>query len=138
VTYLWDTCVLSDLGKANRDPHVMEYLDSIPIEKTYISVVTIGEIEFGFALLPVGRRRRELEATMRAIITELSSQVLPITAEIATLWGELSADVHKRGRDLPAGDGLIAATALHHGLTVVTRNVSDFEPTGVSLVNPWA
>ena len=138
MSYLWDTCVLSELGKPNRDPDVSRYLARIPTQDTFISVITVGEIEFGIARLPVGKRRAELEAVMNAIISELSSRVLPVTVDVARVWGEITAVGHNRGYTIEVADGLIAATAMHHGLRVVTRNVKDFEPTGVRIINPWA
>lgn len=138
MSYLWDTCVLSELGKPNRDPDVARYLSRIPTQETYISAITVGEIEFGITRLPLGKRRAELEAVMNAIIAELSSRILPVTADVARVWGELTAGGRNRGYTIEVADGLIAATAIHHGLRVVTRNVKDFEPTGVRIINPWA
>lgn len=137
MTYLWDTCVISDLGKSDRNPFVTEYLSSIPTNATYISAITLGEIEYGLNLLPLGRRRKALEDVMYQVISEFSTRILPVTKDISWIWGQLSANIHKRGFDIEVGDGLIAATALHHGMHVVTRNVKDFEPTGVLLINPW-
>jgi toxin FitB len=77
VSYLWDTCVLSELGKPNRDPDVASFLAGIPTGETWISAITVGEIEFGIARLPIGKRRAELEAVMNTMLSELSSRVLP-------------------------------------------------------------
>jgi predicted nucleic acid-binding protein len=137
MSFLWDTCVLSELGKTTREPKVVEYLDATPTEETFVSVISIGEIEYGLNRLPVGKRRSDLEAVMNRILSNLTSQVIGISPDIARLWGELSAQVRQRGFHLDATDGLIAATALYHGLHVVTRNVKDFEPTGVLIANPW-
>lgn len=137
MTYLWDTCVLSGLGKTHRDPFVVEYLASIPTHQTYISAITLGEIKYGLGLLPLGTRRQELEEVMNDVVLELTARILPVTADIARIWGQLSANTRKRGLAIEVGDGLIAATALHHGMHVVTRNVKDFEPTGALLINPW-
>jgi toxin FitB len=137
VSYLWDTCVLSELGKPNRDPNVASFLAGIPTGETWISAITVGEIEFGIARLPMGKRRAELEAMMNTMLSELSSRVLPVTADVARVWGGITAQGRNRGYTIEVADGLIAATTLHHGLRVVTRNVKDFEPTGVRIINPW-
>jgi predicted nucleic acid-binding protein len=115
----------------------MEYLDSIRAESVYTSAITVGEVEYGISLLPAGKRRRDLEDVMYQLLAKLADRVLPVTAEIAERWGRVTPDARKRGFPVEAGDGLIAATALQHGLHVVTRNVGDFEPTGVLIINPW-
>jgi predicted nucleic acid-binding protein len=69
---------------------------------------------------------------------DYADRLLPIEHEICRLWGELAATAQKAGRVVPATDGLIAATALHHGLCVMTRNTANFEPTGVLIINPWS
>lgn len=137
MSFLWDTCVLSDLSKSSRVPAVVEFLATIPTEQTFISVITVGEIEYGLRRLPIGRRRAELEAVMNEILDEFSPRILPIDAEVARVWGEIAANARQRGFNLDVADAQIAATALYHGLQVVTRNVKDFEPTGVRIVNPW-
>lgn len=138
MSYLWDTCVLSELGKPNRDPDVARYLAGLPTQETWISAITVGEIVFGMSLLPLGKRREELEGVMNTILSELSSRILPVTADVARVWGEITASGRNRGYTIEVSDGIIAATAMHHGLRVVTRNVKDFEPTGVLIINPWA
>lgn len=135
--YLWDTCVVSDLGKSDREPLVVRYLDSIPTDETDISAITVGEIEYGISRLPFGRRRRGIEEIMHQILEEFEPRILPIDADVARVWGQLSAKVRNDGFEIEVADGLIAATALYHGMHVVTRNVKDFEPTGVLVVNPW-
>lgn len=137
MSYLWDTCVISDLGKSDRIPGVVDYLASLPTEETYISVITVGEIEYGLSRLPLGRRRQELESVMARIIAEFEPRILPVTVDTARIWGEISARAHREGFNIQTADGLISATAVQHGLHVVTRNVKDFEPTGVLVINPW-
>lgn len=109
----------------------------MPTTSTYISAITVGEIEYGISLLPFGRRRKLLEEVMYQVLTEFAPRILPVDSDVATVWGQLSARVRSNGLNIAAADGLIAATALHHGMHVVTRNVKDFEPTGVLVVNPW-
>lgn len=97
----------------------------------------MGEIEYGISRLPVGRRRKEIEEVMYEVLDEFSTRILPINSDIARIWGQLSASTRDKGFDINVPDTLIAATALHHGMHVVTRNVKDFEPTGVLLINQW-
>ena len=137
MSFLWDTCVISDLSKSTRESAVVEFLASLPTEQTFISAITVGEIEYGLRRLPQGRRKTELESVMNEIIAEFAPRILPIDTQTARIWGEITASARQRGFNLDIADAQIAATAIHHGLHVVTRNVKDFEPTGVLIVNPW-
>jgi len=100
--------------------------------------ITVGEIQRGITRQPEGQRRLRLEAFLERQLETYSRNILSIDLHVGRLWGELYASCQKRGFNLSASDSLIAATALHHGLHVVTRNVGDFEPTGVLIINPWA
>ena len=100
-------------------------------------MLTIGELRKGIDRLRAGKKKRGLEQWLRQLVAAASDRILPINLETAVLWGELAAKLEKIGRPLPAIDCLIAATAIQHGLHLMTRNVADFEPTGVLLVNPW-
>ncbi len=100
--------------------------------------MTIGEISKGIATLPVSQRRTVLQAWLdQDVRSWFSGRILPVTETIAERWGHLAADGKQRGANLAVVDGIIAATALHHSLTLVTRNVKDFAGLGVALVNPW-
>lgn len=136
--YLLDTKVVSELGKirlgkANR--HVSKWADSLDAAELYISAITVQELEIGVLLAE--RRDRSQGAVLRAW---LNAHVLPafndriLTVDVAV--AQRSARLHVPD-PRPVRDGLIAATALVHGMTVVTRNVADFEPTGVAVLNPW-
>jgi len=131
--YLLDTVVLSELRKRQRDPRLVTWLDEIRPVDLYLSVVTIGEIEKGIAKqrrLDPGFAAR-LAAWLDTVLRHYGGRVLPVDIAIARRWGQL-ADAHNHaGADL-----LIAATALEHGLTVVTRNVRHFANTGVLLFDP--
>ncbi len=104
----------------------------------YFSVVSIGEMRRGFTTLPLGKRRRRLEEWFDSFLIPLSGErILPVTHRIGDRWGVLDGECRMRGMNLNTADGLIAATALEHGLTVATRNVKDFTGLGVPILNPW-
>lgn len=134
---LLDTCVLSELYKPEPLKTVYEAVNSIPDEHLFISVITVGEISKGIAILPVGQRKQSLLKWFSTIEHEFADRLLPITAETASIWGKITAAAQQEGFMIHASDGLIAATALQHGLHLMTRNVKDFEPTTVMLINPW-
>ena len=104
----------------------------------FLSVISIGEIAKGIHLLEPGRRRSAFDAWLKTFATDYAERILPVDDTTAELWGELTARAQRGGRIVRAADGLIAATALRHDLRVATRNVSDFEPTGAMIFNPWA
>lgn len=132
---LLDTVVLSELRKSHPSPKVLAWLKKQPAEQLFISVVSLGEIERGIA------KARKADAAFAARLADwledtvllYGDHILPITAAIARRWGRLSAELGHEGADL-----LIAATALEHGLTVATRNLRHFKPSGVALVNPFS
>jgi toxin FitB len=104
----------------------------------HLSIVTVGELRKGLSLLPQGKRRRQLEEWLEHFLLPFfANRVLPATEPIGSRWGMLSAERQLRGTPLNMADGLIAATALEHDLTLVTRNVRDFANLGLVVVNPW-
>ena len=132
--YLIDTVVLSELRKPQRDARLTAWVARQRTTDLFISVVTIGEIERGIA-----RQRATdpdfaaaLAAWLDRVLALYGERVVPFDLQIARRWGQLSAALGNDSADL-----MISATALEHGLTVVTRNVSDFEPTGVATLNPF-
>ena len=133
---LLDTCVVSEEYKANPEPAVMAAVAALG-NNAYISVVTIGEVLKGADLLAEGREQRKLLAWLNKTQDDFGPRILPVDLEVARLWGELTATAQRRGRQIAAPDGLIAATARRHRLPVMTRNVGDFAPAGVEVVNPW-
>ncbi len=137
--YLLDTCVLSELCKARPHPAVVEWLTAHDEQDFFLSVVTIGELAKGIAKLPVSEKRSELERWLRHDLQDrFQHRILPIDRQVADACGVLSAQAESIGTPFPVIDALLAATAIVHGLAVVTRNVKDF-PTGTPpLVNPWA
>jgi predicted nucleic acid-binding protein len=137
VRVLLDTCVISEIARPLGETRVKKRVAALRDEDLFLSVITIGEIAKGIALLAPGRRRETFATFLRGLEHDYGSRILGIDAETAHLWGETTAAAQQQGWIVSASDGLIAATALRHGLHVMTRNVSDFENTGVRLVNPW-
>jgi predicted nucleic acid-binding protein len=135
---LLDTNVLSEVRRPRGNALVRERIATTPEEDQFVSVISIGEIAYGTARLEPGKRRRELEEWLERAERHFAHHILPIDREIAHLWGDLTARAARVDRTLHTADGLIAATALHHGLRLMTRNVTDFEPTGVLLIDPWS
>ncbi len=134
---LLDTCVLSELRRPNANADVRRAVEAFDSDSLFISVLSIGEIAKGVALLPDGRRKRALHTWLHSLERFYGDHLLPVDLEISRIWGELSAAAQQSGRTVPVSDGLIAATARRHGLHVITRNTGDFERTGVMLMNPW-
>ena len=133
---LLDTHVVSEIRKPNGDPTVKSAVAALGGGAS-ISVITIGEISKGAHRLAPSQRQRELLAWLDRLQNDFHRRILHVDVRIAQLWGQLTARAQRQGRQIAAPDGLIAATALHHELAVMTRNVNDFAPTGVQIVNPW-
>jgi predicted nucleic acid-binding protein len=138
VRVLLDTCVLSELRHPKGHPAVRQAVDALNEEDLLVSVISIGEVLKGISLLRESDKRRALEVWLKTFECDYSDRLLAIDLETCRLWGELTARAQKAGRVVHATDGLIAATALRHGLHILTRNTADFEPTGALLLNPWA
>lgn len=136
--FLLDTNVISELVKRRPETKVTTWISAVDEDLLYLSVLTLGEIRKGIASLPASRRRASLEAWLdHDLALRFSGRILPIAHAVADRWGRISAEVAARKMVLPVIDGLLAATAVHHNLTLVTRNSSDIEPTGVPVFNPW-
>jgi predicted nucleic acid-binding protein len=135
VTFLVDANVLSEPTKPAPDAKVLEWLRRHEREIA-VDPIILGEIRFGIHLLPSGKRRQRLERWFKEGVTRILC--LPWDASTALRWAKLLADLRGRGQMMPIKDSLIATTALLHGETVVTRNVSDFKKAGVKVLNPFA
>lgn len=136
--YLLDTNCISELVRLNPEPRVMEWMQTADEASLYLSVLTLGEIRKGVAGLPQGKRRTRLETWLDIELrARFAGRILPIDVPVADRWGVLIATAKREGRPLSTIDGLLAAIALHHNLTVVSRNVSDLANTGVQVLDPW-
>ena len=137
--FLLDTNVISELVKPKPEPRVTTWIDSIDEDLLYLSVLTLGEIRRGIASLRDAQRRVILEAWLDSdLIFRFAERILPIDGAVADRWGRLAADAASAKSPLPVIDGLLAATALDHNLTYVTRNTKDVAVTRVSVFNPWS
>lgn len=134
---LLDTCVLSELRRPEPHAGVRRAIETLNSDDLFVSVLTIGEIAKGIALLKDGRKKRTLQVWLQTLERHYADRLLPIDLETSRIWGELTAAAQKAGRTISASDDLIAATARRHGLHLMTRNTTDFEPSGVLLFNPW-
>ena len=134
---LLDTCVLSELRKQDCPAQVKSAVEVLDDFDLFVSVITLGEIAKGIALLDESKRKRALRDWLETLEQQYGERILPVDLETVRIWGEVTAKAQRAGKVVAAGDGLIAATAIRYGLHVMTRNVDDFLPTDVLLINPW-
>lgn len=135
--FLLDTCLLSEVWKPAPAESVIEWLDQTVEDDLFLSVLTLGELRKGIDRMPAGKKRDRLSRDYVALRSRFSTRVLPITDVVAERWGQISAEAGRAGKQVHVVDGLIAASALVSGLTVVTRNAGDFSATNVPVLNPW-
>lgn len=136
--FLVDTNVISEILRPAPDAHVAAWSQRTARPTLFLSVVSMGELRKGVTILPASARRTQLEKSIEAQVPHwFEGRILPVTQAVAERWGELDGTRQLAGRPLNAPDGMIAATALEHDLTMVTRNVKDFAGLGVDLINPW-
>jgi predicted nucleic acid-binding protein len=136
--FLLDTNCIFELVRVRPDRRVMEWMDAADESLLYLSVLTLGEIRKGLASLAQGKRRTRLETWLELELrARFARRILPIDAPVADRWGLLAAQARLKGATLPVIDGLLAATALHYNLTVVSRNAADFASTQTPVLNPW-
>ncbi len=134
---LLDSCVLTELGKDQGNPKVKSAVAEFATANLYLSVLTVGEIAKGVALLNAGRKKTSLGTWLARVENQYADRILAIDVETARLWGELTARAQKSGTIIPSVDGLLVATALRHGLHVMTRNTRHFEASGALIIDPW-
>jgi len=137
--FLLDTNVLSEFNRrGDPNPGVKQWLAAADTGSLYASVLTLAEIRFGVELLPPSKRRTQLEDWLdRDLPAWFGDRILSVDRLIADRWGVVRAKRQMQGRPLSVVDGLLAATALQHGLTIVSRNVGDFALLGLAVLNPW-
>lgn len=135
MSYLLDTNIVSETIKTNPNKSVIAWLDQLPGEALFISVLTLGEIRKGIEALSDKKRREKLRLWLEHELPSwFEGRVLPVDLAVADRWGRLLAEA---GRPLPTIDSLLAATALHYELRLVTRNARDFDYPGLEVINPF-
>ena len=136
---LIDTCALSECVKKAPNPHVVQWFNKQRFECLFLSAITIAELKKGIYKLQFSQpeRAQKLHHWLQTIEAKFYLRVLPISDDVLTRWASISAYAECQGKKLAVMDSLIASTALQHDLVLVTRNVNDFEPTGVRILNPW-
>lgn len=140
MNYLLDTCAVSEFTRPRPDAGLLDWLRATSEPSLYLSAITLGEIQQGVSRLPVSARRQRLQAWLDDdLLIRFTGRVLPADAAVCLFWGDLRSRTAQAGHTLPVLDSLIAATALAHHLTLVTRNHADFVTVpGLQVVNPWA
>ena len=135
---LLDTNVLSEVTRLHPEVRVLAWLNELDEDRSFISVVSIAEIRRGVALMDSGRKRDALTEWLTSDLPHrFEYRVLPLDEPVALAWGDLMGNAKRNGRNLSSMDGLIAATAIAHDLTIATRNIKDFEGLGITLIDPW-
>jgi len=137
-SWLLDTNVLSELRRKKPDRKVVAFVAAQPMERLYVSTVTLAEIRFGIELLPDAQLRAQLNEWLTHRVRPMfAERVLPVSEDVLFKWRMMVEEGRKTGHTFSQPDLFIAATALHHGLTIVSRDVGDYAKARVALFNPW-
>lgn len=134
---LLDTCTLAEVRKPDGHEAVKAAVQELADEDLFLSVLSVGEIVKGIALLPSSKKKKSLSSWLAVLEHQFADRILGLDVETGRIWGELTARAQKKGVVIPATDGLLAATALRHGLHVMTRNTKHFESSGALVIDPW-
>ncbi|OGO92563.1 MAG: recombinase [Coxiella sp. RIFCSPHIGHO2_12_FULL_44_14] len=135
MSYLLDTNVISELIRLKPNPRVTQWLEAVPSELLYLSVLTLGEIRKGIEMVTLLQRKERLRIWLESELPDwFGGRILVIDQAIVDRWGRLQGEMK---RPVPAIDSLLAATALHHDLSIVTRNKKDFNYPSLQVVCPW-
>jgi predicted nucleic acid-binding protein len=136
--YLLDTNAISELTKPRPNNGFLQWLGTVPEYRLYLSVLTIGELVSGVDRLPDSNKKRDLWIWLSGdLVARFGERIVPVDFDAAHLWGRLEGEARAKGTVLPAVDTLLAATALRHGLAIVTRNARDFTNLPIRVENPW-
>lgn len=139
MNYLLDTCLISELAKPMPDKKVVNWLLKEKETSFYVSVLTFGELQKGVEKLPESKKKEELKNWIEdELRNRFQNRILGIDMRVSIIWGRIQCSAEKNGKPMPAIASLIAATGIAHDLTVVTRNITDMEQSGVKLFNPWS
>jgi predicted nucleic acid-binding protein len=137
MSFLLDTCIISEPKQKQPNEKVLQWLDSQDESKLYLSVLTIGEIRKGITRLESSKKKAELEKWLEKLRTRFSQRILLLSERTFLVWGKWYGEYEKKGVVRPAFDSLLEATALEHDLIFVTRNVKNFQNSQVTILNPW-
>ena len=137
MNYLLDTCLLSEFMKPRENHAVIAWFEAQEDDTLYISTLAIAEIAKGIAKLGSTKRASELKVWLESVVDRFDTRILPFDVSMANRWGSMIAARESTGRPMPFIDSLMAATALEHNLTLVTRNEDDFTHIGVKIMNLW-
>jgi toxin FitB len=136
--FLLDTNVISDLRKRAPNQGLLRWIDAVDESTLFLSVLTIGELRIGVTMQKDAKRRTALELWLVSeLVPRFEGRILVFDLDVADVWGRMEGQARLGSGKLPIVDSLLAATALHHGMTLVTHNETDFSRTGVSVLNPW-
>ena len=136
--FLLDTNVVSDLAKIQPNQGLLKWMDVVDETTLFLSVLTIGELRIGVTMQRDEKRRNALEMWLSSdLVPRFEGRILAFDLGVADVWGRMEGRARLGSGKLPVVDSLLAATAVHHGLTLVTNNETDFSRTGVAVVNPW-
>lgn len=135
---LLDTCTLAEIRKPQGQASVTAAVRAVPAEELYLSVITVGKIIKGIALLAPGKQKKALSSWLDSLERWFAERILGIDLETGRVWCELTARARKKGLIIPAPDGLLAAMALRHGFHITTRNTKHFQVSGALLIDPWS
>ncbi len=137
MSFLLDTCTISEPKQKQPNGRVLEWLDAQDQSKLFLSVLTIGEVRKGITRLESGRKKAELEKWLEKLRTRFSRRILSLSEKTFLVWGRMYGEFERNGIVRPAFDSLLEATALEHDLIFVTRNVKNFQNSSVTILNPW-
>ncbi len=135
--YLLDTCVIAELAKPSPNLKVIHWLNEVPSDRLFLSVLTIAEIRKGIVKMPESKRKNYLSEWINTLLEDYKDRIISIDLRDAENWGFIQGNAEKKGRPMSTIDGLIAAQTYSNNLTLVTRNESDFSQSAIPINNPW-